>query len=322
MMEWRAYACESLVSYADVARFINEHGVTNCKGKPVRFTGCKVKDLLKSSWYHAGFVQLPKRDVSRRLGKHKAIISAEILENIELRLQGGKIRKYRKNMNEHFPLKGHVACSGCGEKMRASYSNRNDTYGYYCCRNKSCDMNCRHIPHRTMHEQFSRLMKSITPNEGVADRAAAILKEVWKEECDAFMRERQSWGIEASKLEEKIEACVQELINTREEQIKVALKKQIEKFTRRHEVLKKKITDYSEVRDDFGTILEQVLQVVRRPHEIWAKANLQLKQALQRLVFPKTLLYAPNERKFRNAESGGVYRLFEKRSLENEGMVV
>jgi len=62
--------------------------------------------------------------------------------------------------------------------------------------------------------------------------------------------------------------------------------------------------------------------IVQEPRTVWKKANLALKQAIQRIVFPKPLIYAQKEKKFRNVECAGVYRFFEEITPQKAGLVV
>lgn len=79
---------------------------------------------------------------------------------------------------------------------------------------------------------------------------------------------------------------------------------------------------YQDAQDDFDEVLERVVSIVQEPRTVWKKANLALKQAIQRIVFPKPLIYAQKEKKFRNVECAGVYRFFEEITPQKAGLVV
>ena len=314
------YAYGELVNFEEVARFINKHEVINYQGKKVKTNGFRAKKLLKSAWYHAGFVQLEKRGLGRRQGKHKAIISLEILERIENRLNGKPIGKYRKNLRHNFPLHGHILCADCGKPMTSGFNGKGDRYGYYCCRNHACKMDCHHVRYREVHEQFIDLLRGAKPSNDLLDFAVTILKDVWKDEWKNFQDERQAWGMEVRKLDDTIQACVRELVETGEAVVKSAIKRQIQEYTSRQEILKRKIADAQEAKDDFEAVLDTVMGILSSPDSAWLNADLPMKQTIQRLVFPKPLIYGQREQNFRNVERACVYRLFEEKPQEKELM--
>lgn len=315
------YAYGSLTSYEDIARFINSHKLLNYKGKPIVYNGDKAKDLLESAWYQAGFVELPKRKVPRRLGLHKPIISGNVLELIELRMSGRIAPKYRKNINQNFPLKGHVLCDSCNKPMTASFCGHGDKYGYYYCRTGGCELNSKHVAHHVLHDQFLSLLQSATPKQELVDLARTILKDVWNQQWEAFQQDRHEWGMEASKLDEEIRSCVDELRKTNIPAIREAITERIQEFSERREILRKKIHDFKEIRNDFGGVLDRVIGVIEQPHTFWTEGDLSAKQMIQRLVFPKPLIFDQKAKKFRKPEKALVYRLFEKLNPKKQGLV-
>ena len=315
------YAYGTLANYEDIARFINAQVLLNFKGKPIHYNGEKAKDLLESAWYYAGFIQLPKRNVSRRLGQHKPVISGSVLELIELRMSGKVVPKYRKNMNQNFPLKGHVLCDACNRPMTASFCGREDKYGYYYCRTGGCELNSKHMPHSELHDQFLVLLRSATPTQELIDLARTMLKEVWDKQWEAFQQDRHEWGMEAEKLDSEIRSCVDELRKSDIPAIRQALTDRIQDFSKRREVLKKKVFDFKDAQNDFGEVLDRVIGVIELPHTFWVEGSLSEKQMIQRLVFPKPLIFDQKAKKFRKPEKALVYRLFEKLNPKKQGLV-
>ena len=90
----------------------------------------------------------------------------------------------------------------------------------------------------------------------------------------------------------------------------------VAQHSKRLETLKKKIEDAREAKDDCGVVLQKVIGVICQPDSVWLNADLPLRQTIQRLVFPKPLIYDQNEEKFRNVEKALVYGLFEEKQLE------
>lgn len=315
------YAYGEFINFEDVARYINEQRVINFKGNKIRTNGDRAKKLLNSSWFHAGFVQLPKRNVERRKGQHQPIISLDVLERIEGRLAGKRISKFRTNINADFPLRGYVLCGSCQKPMTSAFSGKGRYHGYYDCRTPGCEMRRCGVPYADIHDEFHDLLRSIKPHETLMEKAADILRKVWQKEWQSFDKDRQKWGKELSELEEEVQSYVKELVATKEATVKTAINKEIEACSKRCELLKRKISNTSEAKDDFESVLQKVIRVVCKPDSIWLKADLPMKQTIQRLIFPKPLIYDQKAKKFRNVVTCCVYSLFERNGRKKPSLV-
>ncbi|MBI4030693.1 MAG: recombinase family protein [Proteobacteria bacterium] len=126
--------------------------------------------------------------------------------------------------------------------------------------------------------------------------------------------------MEIHALDAKIDACVTELVATKEAVVKSAINKQIAEHSRRREILEKRISEARDAKDDFGAVLSKVMGIVYQPDIVWENADLPMKQIIQRLVFPKPLIYEQEAGKFRNPEKALVYRLFEENAAEKHLM--
>lgn len=119
----------------------------------------------------------------------------------------------------------------------------------------------------------------------------------------------------------KIQAAVDQLIATSNRSAKAALEKTIDDLSTRQAVLRRKIEDYQQTQQDFGLVLSRIVGVLKSPQKLWREADLSLKQTIQRLVFPKPLIYAQSERKFRNPVRALIYGFFEEMMPEKAGLV-
>lgn len=307
------YAYGSFSNYTEIANHINAQALLNHKGKLLRFDGERAKKMLEGSWFHAGFVQCPKWGIARRKGHHEPLISMEILELIECRLLGKSVPKYRKNLNLHFPLRGHVLCDSCGRPMTASFcGGKTKEYAYYYCRTHGCIFDSKHIPKELVHGQFQELLKSVQATSEVMGYAKDILTQAWNEHWQSTQTERQQWGTELSDLEERIQKFVDELIYSKSAEVKKAIQKRVEELASRRDVLKTKIEQYNHKKEDFDIVWERMVNILSNPERVWIKGDLSMKQTIQRMVFPKSLIFAQKENKFRKPEKACVFGLLEQ----------
>jgi hypothetical protein len=77
------------------------------KGKSGRVTHHRVGQLLNQLLY-AGYIEHRDWGVSLRPAQHEPLISFETYQRIQERLNGIQRTPMRKNLDEHFPLRGFV----------------------------------------------------------------------------------------------------------------------------------------------------------------------------------------------------------------------
>ena len=89
---------------------------------------------------YAGYVEAPRRNVSRCKGHHEALISLETFERIHRRRTEAAKAPYRKDLNADFALRGFVACADCGGALTAcwSKSSTGELHPYDLCHTRGC----------------------------------------------------------------------------------------------------------------------------------------------------------------------------------------
>lgn len=195
-------------------------------------------------------------------------------------------------------------------------------HGYYYCRTRNCRHNSVHVPYQSIHGDFDSLLGCLSPKPELLDKATSILREVWNEEMAELKSDRHRWDVELDVLGGKIQGAVDKLIGTSNRSVKTALEKTIDDLSARQAVLQRKIEDYHQTQQDFGVVLDRVVGVLKSPQKLWREADLSLKQTIQRLVFPKPLIYAQDEKKFRNPVKALIYSFFEEMNRSKDDMVV
>ncbi len=329
------YATGRFNSYTDMARHLNGFNFPRRKDehrkekslktqrKHIRLNGEKVKiQILGNAPYYAGYIENDALEVTRRKGHHQAIISVKTMTDIEKRLRGEKLPVYRKNLNQHFPLKNFIKCSECDSPMKASFcGGRHKEYGYYYCYAPDCSLKNKNIRYETVHKQFVGLLKQVTPKQEIFNLTLDTLKKVWKEEETKAANLQKHDEKEIIKIENQIQTVTDEYLSTSNKDIKKILEKRISDLTTQKDVLKERQPDKMFDKANFDIVLNIMESILSEPLKVWEEGDLDKKQLIQRLVFPNGLIYAQTEKKFRKPGQTLVYLLSGESKAEKRRMV-
>ena len=98
-----------------------------------------VDRIFKNPLY-AGYIEYKPWGVSLRKGQHEGMASYETFLKVQERLKGRSNAHARKDLNKDFPLRGAVACGGCGNALTAAWSKSRSgkRHAYYVCQNRKC----------------------------------------------------------------------------------------------------------------------------------------------------------------------------------------
>lgn len=281
-------------SLMDVNNFLVRKGfIKNDKRNHLQ----RVIELFKRASIYAGYIEYLPWEVSRREGHHKALISHETLAKIEDKLAGKVKNPIREDINADFPLRGFLACTGCGQNFTASWSTSHtgNKYPYYRCKTKNCPYKNKSVSRETVDRWFEKLIKELEPKPQLLDFVKAKLLIKWnkaKENITGISR-----GIENKVAEFKAEikrfvtlaskANSQDLVKIYEEEITEL--KQKEKMSRL------KLEEITSGQINFGTALNVVLNIIRNPYNEWEKGDLLHRQMILRMVFSDHLKYDINQ---------------------------
>ena len=287
----------------------------------MRFNGEKAKRLLEWSWFHAGFVQSPKNNISRRKGKHKAIIGIDTLELIEMRLAGKQVSPYRKT-SKHFPLRGDLKCEACLKPMTSAFSTGKNKkqYGNYVCRQSKCRLNSVHINYELVHTQFVHLLKSITPTSHAIEQTRKALSNVWDKEWEELEKQRKAWRQEIVSLEQNIQKLIDKLIETDQKSVVKAVQERIDDYAQRKEMLTHRLDQFKVVKGNMEEVFERVMGVLSNPADLWLKADLNMKKTIQRVIFPNGLIFSKQDGDFRKPEKAQLFLVIQDRSTKKPQM--
>lgn len=160
------FACGRFQSQVEVKRFL-ESVPSYPKDMPDgTIRNQRVTELLTTPIY-AGYIELPKWNVSLRKGHHEALISFETYERMQQRLTEGAKAPARKDINADFPLRGFVLCDDCGNPMTScwSKSRTGKKHPYYMCHTKGCPSCRKSIRKAQIEDEFEALLRGMQPTQ-------------------------------------------------------------------------------------------------------------------------------------------------------------
>lgn len=329
------YASGRFNSYSEMARYLNafkfsvrDKNRQNPRSKKkakefIELKGDKVKkNILEKAYYYAGFVENKKLEVPRTKGQHKSIISVETMEFVEKRLRGEKLPVYRRNLNQHFPLTSFLLCSSCEKPMVGAFSGgRKKEYGYYCCKQKGCNLKDKGVRYELVHEQFENLLKGLTPIKGLIEILQDTLIDIWRNELKHHKDHLEVMKSQIKELDIKTEAFLDELVSTSDTNIKRIIKEKMNELTSNKQALEMRLNSTELTTEDLNTVLSSVESLLNEPYKLWKDGDLSKKQVTQQLIFPNRVIYDQSCKIFRKAEKAPIYWHIERFSNKKKLLV-
>ena len=284
------FASGRFMEQEDVRRFLQERDARD--GKPVYLA--LVKRLLTKPFY-AGYIEYLPWEVSRRLGKHEALIELATFERIQERLSGRTTTHVKNFLNEDFPLRGFVLCSACEEFVTASWTSGNGgKFPYYRCKTKGCPERNKSIKRKVIDERFEDILAGIKPSEQVLSLTKAIVADVWRKKMSERVNRKQDIEREIAKTDAERSRFVQLVSRATDVGVIATYEKRIGALTEKELVLKDSLMSQAEHEPNIETALDIVFDFLKDPLKQWRKGNIHTKKLVLKLVFEENLAYNRN----------------------------
>ena len=300
----------------DVCKFLVEKGFWK-KQSPEKYID-KFTELIKDSFY-AGFIEYSAWEVSRRLGKHKGIITLETFELNQKRLGNLDLgKRIRTDITDDFPIRGLQNCADCEHHITATWiKGRNKRHPYYYCQNKNCPSYWKVIPKEIIESQFIKLLKKTALKKDVSKIVKVVFDKVWTDEIQNITKSQNDLKLKKVDLEKKIVELTNLVISAKTESMKRAYESQIEPLSEELELVSSS-TPVTEIdlNIPYRTALNKATGLLKSPYDIWVSLDTREQQSLFYFVFEKKLLYSRNDG-YRTAQIPSAIRLFEEFATSN-----
>ena len=252
----------------------------------------RAKNILTNPLY-AGYVEYKPWGVELRKGQHEGLISYETFCRIQNRLKEGAYAPTRQDLNRHFPLRGSVICE-CGNQLTSglSRSKTGRYYPYYYCQNrKRCKHAGKSIRKADLEGEFEVLLKQLTPSEGLITTASKMFKKLWDHRIDAQQARRGVLNREAAKIDRKIEAVLDHMMDAGSSTVRKGLERRVEQLENKKLVIEEKVAKCGQPTRPFYDMYRTSIQFLSNPHKIWTEGQYEEKRVVLKLVLTERITY-------------------------------
>ncbi len=287
------YASGRFQTQAEIMRYFETlpHFPRDGRGN-IRFH--RFKEMLTEPLY-AGMVEFPSWGVTLRNGQHEGIISVETYDKIQKRRTKKPFMPIRKNIGDDFVLRGAVACGDCGWNLTSSWSQgRTKRYPYYICNHKGCGSYGKSIRRASVEDEFEVILKSITPQPGLADFMLNMIKDGWGQLEQGFNDQGQDWKQEIKRVQASINTLVERIVESSNSTVIKAYENKIGDMERQKAVLQERLQNGNLPRD-YKAISRTALDFLLNPYKIWSIGTLAERRLVVNLAFGSSLVYDRNK---------------------------
>ena len=289
------FACGRFETQSEVKRFLEsqpDYPKDLPSGKIRAFT---ITRLLRKIVY-AGYVESKTWNVLPRVGNHEGLIDLQTHEKILHRLKLGGYAPARKDINKDFPLRGFVACNGCGNPYKAGWTKgKTKTYPYYTCQTKRCADYGKSIKRDDIEGQFEDILTSMMPSKTLFDTMKIMINSAYTQRKAQMSAIKSTLKRDITKLEKEIDEFLKRIVSTQTASVIDIYEKKIAELERSKLLANEKLAKTASKKSSRSQSLELSLQILGNPWKLWGSGNLMLQKTLLRLAFTDRLTYCRNQ---------------------------
>ena len=275
----------------DLCAFLVEKGFYGGK-RPEKFIDNATK-MLKDPFY-AGFIEFPKWEVSRRKGKHQAIISPDTFELNQKRLGKADFNKrVRMDINPDYPLRGLLTCDHCGNHLTAGPTKgRNRIHHYYVCHHKPCPYYGKSIKKEDIEDKFDEELQKGKLKANVGKLVRRVFDATWDVEVANFEKRLVLMTREKAELEEKAKGLTELYLGTKSSKLKRVYEKQLEGLADEIEEAEERMPgEKLDLSIPYRTALGKATGMLQNPQVVWHGLTTKEQQELFFFIFQEKLPY-------------------------------
>ena len=259
--------------------------------------------MLKNPLYN-GYMYKKEWSEEPIRGIFEPLISEDEFKKVQDILTGRKplITAYKRN-NPEYPLRQFITCPNCNQPLTGSKSKgRKERYAYYHCHNKDCSLKFR-IRKDRLEKIFVDYLNNIKPEQNLLNLFEATVKDVYNEKLSIRLNSQkpvQDKLVELKNRKSKlIDFRIDGTISEDDYKFKT---EQLAEEIQEHEF---RLREFEVHDEDLSKCLKYACKAISNIDTLWINGDLDLKQRLQRLIFPKGLMYYSND--FRTAEISSLF---------------
>ncbi len=258
---FEGFASDRFLSQADVVDFLRNSGYND--NKPIFQEG--VRRMLRRIVY-AGYVERDEWEVSRRKAQHEGLVSLEVYEKVQTKLNGKyKVHK-RVSDSLDFSLRGFILCPFCQHPMTGSWSRgRTKMYRLYRCNKPSCVRHNKSISADRLDKDFKDLLKVVYPKSGAIQLAKAVALDLWEKKVRDQDGQQSRLERQLTDIKKQIDVLSDRVVKAMDEKLARVYESQIIKSQNESESLQEKLRSLGVSSVSFETALEVVFGFLKNP---------------------------------------------------------
>ncbi|WP_367398630.1 recombinase family protein [Sphingobium sp. OAS761] len=313
-----SFACGQLQTQAEVARFLQSHPDFP-RTRHGRVTDDQAHNILTNPLY-AGYVHVPRWDVSLRPGHHPALIDYETFRKIERRLASKDKIPERSNRDTDFALRGAVVCGHCGTRLTSCWAKGSHArYPYYHCREKGCVAYGRSIPRDRIEGEFEALLKTLQPSRDLFAMTHKAFRILWQEQIDNACERKRHLKGEVKRIEQEIDQLVSRVVGASSETLIQAYERRIQELEQSKAEHTDMLANCGRPAMDFDTAFRTAMAFFSNPYKLWVSGLADHKKLVLKLAFSRPLEYV-RESGFRTPLTSSPFTILSGFSGEGRGM--
>lgn len=303
-----AYASGRFQLQAEVKRFLESKSAFPKTNGYVRYQF--VTDILRNPVY-AGYVEARAWKIPLRGGHHEPLISVKTFTRIQERLTENAYAPARADINADFPLRGTIACAGCGKALTACWaaSSTGKKHPYYMCFSKDCERRRKSIRREKIEGDFERELARIQPTRKLVEVAARMFKDAWDQRASQAAAMAKNCEKQVAQIQKQIETFLGRLLDANSDSVIKTYENRIAELER--EKLAAMASTVAMPRAGlFEQLFERALLFLAQPAKLWNSGDLVQKKLVLRLTFSDLLSYCP-EKGFRTLKTTLPFKVLE-----------
>lgn len=276
---------------------------------------------ILSDCFYMGDIEYKRWGVVRRKGKHQRIISAEVFERIQQRLNPVcPERLPRRSVISDFVLRGLILCT-CGRSLTAAWSKgRSRRYGYYFCQNMACSAFRKSIPAKTIEDRFIALLAETALTPQVHPVIDLMFFRAWEQESACFAKREENRLQRVQELEGKVRNLADLAAGAQSDALRRVYEQRIEESQSERERIASEPLKMDDPEIPYRTALAKATEFLKSPFAAWQKVLPEEQKRLYFFVFDQRLVY-DRESGYRTAEIPTAVSVFEEFVTTDSGDV-
>ena len=229
-------------------------------------------------------------------GQHEAIVSQELFDAVQDALDGKAAPPVvHKKLNDDFPLKGFVRCTGCDKKLTAGWpKGRKERYARYWCWNPKCPARVS-ASRDEIESDFLGLLGMMRPTQEFLKELPRIAKTHWKSRLERITSERKRISALLGDVKTLNQKILLQKVNGELSAEDFAMLK--ETVTKQREEAETQLAALDAEASTMDTLLQETQHSIVDIVGAWQKGGVQQRHELAWSLFPEGLRFS-RETKF------------------------